>query len=414
MKKPLLSCISRMLLLATSVLVLLAIPSLAQTYTKTTLHYFAGGTDGAFPNKRLILDQAGNIYGVTPEGGAGCVGSEWGCGIIFKIDTSGHETVLYAFDEHNGWESEGRLTMDAAGNLYGTTLRGGPGHCHCGVVFKLDTSGTYTVLYAFTSGGGGVQPQAGLLYVASEGALYGSTPTGSKNSCGNYTCGIVFKLAPNSKGKWVYTVLHSFDGSDGYMPLGELTRDVQGNLYGTTELGGASNLGTVFKLRSHQSHQETVLYSFMGGADGAGPSSGLLRGAAGNLYGTTQIGGGTGCQYNEGCGTIYKLDAMGHETVLHAFTDLDGTNPLDRLVTDAAGNLYGTTEINGENGFGTVYKLDTSGTYSVLYSFGGTDGEYPAGLAIDAAGNLYGTTQYGGLPCPHKTTCGTVFKLTPQ
>jgi uncharacterized repeat protein (TIGR03803 family) len=194
-----------------------------------------------------------------------------------------------------------------------------------------------------------------------------------------------------------------------------LTRDAQGYLYGTTQTGGASNLGTVFKIRARQ---ETVLYSFKGGADGRYPQSGLLLDAAGNLYGTTGSGGGTGCSGRVGCGTLYKLDASGTETVLYAFKGgADGFDPDDRLVADAAGNLYGTTFLGGEKPYsGTAYKVDPNGTHTVLYNFlGGADGRFPYGLAIDVAGNLYGTTEGGGLnACQSGSTCGTVFKLTPQ
>jgi uncharacterized repeat protein (TIGR03803 family) len=203
---------------------------------------------------------------------------------------------------------------------------------------------------------------------------------------------------------------------DGSVPLGELTRDAQGFLYGTTQSGGASNFGTVFKLRARQ---ETVLYSFTGGADGASPQGALVRDAAGNLYGTAG-GGNNLCSHGAQCGVVFKLDTSGHETVLYAFKGgTDGADPTDRLVRDAAGNLYGTTYLGGDRPCcGTVFKLDTTGTKSVLHSFTGIpDGKNPmAGLAMDAAGNLYGTTYQGGLKTCHQTGgngCGIVFKLAP-
>ena len=137
---------------------------------------------------------------------------------------------------------------------------------------------------------------------------------------------------------------------------------------------------------------ETVLYSFTGGADGGDPQSGVIRDSAGNLYGTTFLGG-TG-----NAGVVYKLDSAGHETVLYSFTFADGSQPTAGVIRDSAGNLYGTTELGGPASQGVVYKLDTTGNYTVLYSFtGGADGGYPfAGVIRDSAGNLYGTTQYGG------------------
>jgi uncharacterized repeat protein (TIGR03803 family) len=170
----------------------------------------------------------------------------------------------------------------------------------------------------------------------------------------------------------------------------------------------------VYKVRARQ---ETILYSFKGGADGQGPASGLLRDSAGNLYGTTFAGGG-GKKCGGGCGTVYKVDASGVETVIYAFTGgLDGAGPDDRLVTDSAGNLYGTTFKGGENRYsGTVFKVDSTGAETVLYNFlGGKDGRYPYRLAIDPAGNLYGTTNQGWLKsCVNGSSCGTVFKLTPH
>ncbi len=396
-------------------LTVLVMPSAqAQTYTKTILHDYTGQLDGESPSTRLILDQAGNLYGITPTGGI------YNEGTIFEIDLSGHYTILYSFGANvrSAAFPIGRLTMDAAGNLYGTSVGGG--FFGVGTVFKFDTSGTFTVLYSFNGGQFGGLPEGGLLYVESEGRFFGSTSGGGDLKCdGGNGCGIVYKLAPNSSGGWTLTVLHTFTGApDGAFPEEELTRDAQGYLYGTTQRGGASDFGTVFKVRARQ---ETVLYSFKGGVDGGNPASGLLLDSAGNLYGTTQSGGGgtkcAGGRVNGGCGTVYKVDATGTKTVLYAFTGgVDGAGPDDRLVTDAAGNLYGTTFVGGEKLYsGTAYKLDTSGTETVLYNFlGGADGRFPDGLAIDAAGNLYGVTELGGLnSCARGQSCGTVFKLTP-
>jgi uncharacterized repeat protein (TIGR03803 family) len=401
MKKPLLSCISGMFLLAASFGLVLA--AQAQSYTKTTLYEFHGSGDGAYPSTRLIMDKAGNLYGTTPEGGAG------NSGTIFKVDPSGHETVLFSGPVASG----GRLTMDGAGNLYGTSFDGGV--FSAGSIYRLDTSGNFTVLYSFNDGQFGANPEGGLLYVEGEGTFFGTTAAGGdRKACGNQGCGVVYKLAPNSSGGWTFTVLHAFTGApDGASPHGELTRDPQGYLYGTTATGGASNLGTVFKVRNHQ---ETILHSFTGGANGAGSGTGLLRDSAGNLYGIAG-GGEQHCRLG-GCALIFKLDASGNETVLYNFTGgADGANPDDRLVTDPAGNLYGTTYYGGEKRYsGVVYKVDPAGNETVLHNFlGGKDGAHPDGLAIDAAGNLYGVTPTGGLKtCDLGHSCGTVFKLTPQ
>jgi uncharacterized repeat protein (TIGR03803 family) len=214
-------------------------------------------------------------------------------------------------------------------------------------------------------------------------------------------------------------VLHTFTaGPDGRNPEGGLVADSAGNLYGTTLAGGAYDYGTVFKLA--RTRFETVLYSFQwgstGGSDGANPSGNLVRDGAGNLYGTTQIGGSPDPCFQVGCGIVFKLDPSGRETVLHAFNDEpDGANPVTGVVRDAAGNLYGTTYVGGPgglSGFGTVFMLDATGQETVLYRFtGGLDGAYPYGsLLLDPSGNLYGTTSTGG---PIDVEAGVVFRITP-
>jgi uncharacterized repeat protein (TIGR03803 family) len=222
------------------------------------------------------------------------------------------------------------------------------------------------------------------------------------------------------------TVLYTFTGgTDGGGPQADLIRDKEGNLYGTTAYGGDPSCspygcGTVFKVDT--SGHETVLYSFTAtNGDGANPKAGLIRDAAGNLYGTTTDGGTAGCTGNgfTGCGTVFKLDINNKESILYSFTGTggDGGNPHAGLILDAAGNLYGTTSYGGFPGAGTVFMLDPSGKETVLYSFTGRlDGGGPYGLVRDAAGNLYGTTIGGGNPkCGggHGAGCGVVFKITP-
>src|SRR5579864_3085558 len=214
-----------------------------------------------------------------------------------------------------------------------------------------------------------------------------------------------------------FTVLHSFTGpsTDGAIPTAALVKDAADNLYGTTAFGGLSNCsvfgdvgcGTIFKL--DPSGNETVLHRFFG-ADGAFPAASLVRDAAGNLYGTTVNGGGAGFCRNFGCGTVFKLDPSGALTVLHAFVgSSDGGNPTAGLIMDAAGNLYGTTGFGGDFGPGAVFKLDPSGNETTLHSFSGPDGREPsAPLIMDAAGNLYSTTFRGGA-----ANAGNVFKLDP-
>ena len=199
------------------------------------------------------------------------------------------------------------------------------------------------------------------------------------------------------------TVLYSFTYTDGAYPVAALIADRAGNLYSTTSSGGASGDGTVFKLTPGGT--ETVLYSFTGIPDGVYPEAGLIADRAGNLYGTTNQGGAS----NKG--TVFKLTPSETETVLHSFAGADGALPVAALIADRAGNLYGTTYYGGASGDGTVFKLTPGGTETVLHSFTGIpDGVYPeAGLIADRADNLYGTTSFGGA-----SGYGTVFKVTPS
>jgi uncharacterized repeat protein (TIGR03803 family) len=213
-----------------------------------------------------------------------------------------------------------------------------------------------------------------------------------------------------------FTVLHTFTGptGDGANPAGALIMDAGGNLYGTTAFGGLTNCaagdgcGTVFKL--DRAGNETILHEFSG-PDGAFPAAGLLMDPAGNLYGTTVNGGSAGVCRNFGCGTVFKLDPAGNLTVIHAFTGgSDGGNPTAAVITDGNGNLYGTTGFGGAFGFGAVFKIDSAGNETVLHSFDRTDGRDPlAALIMDAGGNLYGTTFLGGT-----FGVGVVFKLDPS
>lgn len=270
---------------------------------------------------------------------------------------------------------------------------------------------TYTVLQTFTGGADGATPYAGLIPDAA-GNLYGTTHLGGIKGCNQgglvIGCGVVFKL--DSGGN--ETVLYRFTGgADGAEPYGALIRDTAGNVYGTAFQGGVGTClgggcGVVFKL--DPAGNETVLYSFTGGADGANPGAGLIRNAAGNLYGTTSYGGDLNCNQQIGCGVVFKLDSAGNETVLHTFTGADGQQP-GGLIADAAGNLYGAA--GGGSGCGVVFKLDPSGDETTLHNFTcGADGAFPSSALIrDAAGNLYGTTGSGGL-----YDAGTIFKLDPS
>ncbi len=193
---------------------------------------------------------------------------------------------------------------------------------------------------------------------------------------------------------------------DGANPYAKLTLDPAGSLYGTTEIGGASGFGVVFRLDSTGTF--AVLHNFAGGVDGRFPWAHLIRDSSGYLYGTTSEGGASEA------GIVFKLDTAGTETVLYTFTGgADGHSPLAGLTRDPAGNLYGTTVLGGEYNEGVAFKLSTTGKETVLYNFGGPQGSYPkAGLTWDPAGHLYGTTYNGGTTTCIGNGCGVVYRLS--
>ena len=347
----------------------------AQAATEAVLHSFASPPRGASPFAGVIRDSAGNLYGTTTAGGAS------NSGVVYKVNTAGQETVLYSFTGGaDGGLPFAGVIRDSAGKLYGTTYHGGASGA--GVVFQANTGGQETVLYSFTGGADGGYPNAGVIR-DSAGNLYGTTTAGGASNWG-----VVYKLDPAGN----YTVLYSFTGGEnGGGPYAGVIRDPAGNLYGTTSDGGAASVGVVYKLNA--AGQETVLHTFTGGADGSFPNAGVIRDSSGNLYGTTSSGG------TANAGVVYTLDAAGRETVLYSFTGgADGSFPYAGVIRDSAGNLYGTTLVGGPAELGEVFELDAAGNETVLFSFPGpTDGEWPtAGVIRDPAGNLYGTTEYGG------------------
>lgn len=314
------------------------------------------------------------------------------------------------------------LTMDGAGNLYGTTdevLVGGNGN-----VFELKRSGSnwiLTPIYTFSGGADGAYPQSRVVF-GPNGSLYGTTEGGGLGT-GCHHCGTVFKLTPSicriGSCPWTETVLYRFTGdADGGRPTGDLAFDSAGNIYGTTYEGGnftqscGYGCGTVFKLTPSQGGwRETVLYAFGATAsDGYNPLSGVVLDPFGNLYGTTTYGGTS--QFP--AGTVFQLTASGvrwTEKVLYNFQgQSDGAYPVAGVILDASDNLYGTTWEGGTGAFGTVFELTpTHGSwmFTVLHSFTGFGGPY-ANLKMDGVGNLWGTTNQDGA-----FDNGSVFKLTP-
>jgi uncharacterized repeat protein (TIGR03803 family) len=405
---------------------LLYIPA-AKAATETVLHSFRNDrTDGGYPLAGL-LKVGGALYGTTFGGGAGAGCSPYpfdslnvnACGTVFKINPkTGAETVAYSF-LNNGTDGVKPWAglINVGGTLYGETNQGGSG-VYTGTVFKIKPeTGAETVVYSFCSQGGtnctdGFFPVAGLIDVG--GTLYGTTNEGgASGGCWDDApdppgCGTVFKLNPTTGAE---TVVHSF-GMVGAGPMAGLI-DVNGTLYGTTSGGveddWAYSDGTVFSINP-STGKKTAIYKFCsksGCPDGASPNGDLIY-SAGNLYGTTPLGGA------HGGGTVFSIDPVtGAETVVYSFCSeascTDGFEPKAGLI-DVGGALYGTTSLGGANSHGTVFKVNrTTGVETVVYSFkGGNDGSEPAAGLIDVDGTLYGTTVSGG-----KFDGGTVFSISP-
>lgn len=350
--------------------------------TYSVLYTFSGGSDGGTPYAGLARDSAGNLYGTTEYGGNGY-------GTAFELTPDGSsETVRHAFnnDGTDGTIPQGGVQLDSKGNLYGTT-NGGGGHGD-GVIFRIASDGSEKILHDFAGGTDGSAPVAGL------NKFFGTTSTGGK-----YNAGTIFSTTKRGG----ETVVHVFSGTDGTAPYAGVIGDGAGSLYGTTLEGGTYGYGTVFRLAPDGTL--TPLYEFSGGSDGAYPYGGVKFDNAGNLYGTTSLGG------TSGFGVIFKLAPNGQETVLHSFAGgaSDGAYPYAGAIVNGKGTtIFGSTSGGGANSRGTVFSL-RKGSLQILHSFaGGADGSNPrSDLTPDGAGNLYGTTLAGG-----QYGYGTVFKVS--
>jgi uncharacterized repeat protein (TIGR03803 family) len=339
-----------------------------------TLYAFPGGSGDAAPAS-LVRDAQGNLYGAASQGGTG---------VIFKLDRHRKETILYSFPASG---ASGNLAIDAEDNLYGTTTHGGDyGY---GTVFKVSPAGRETTLHSFTGGSDSGLPWSGVT-IDAEGNLYGATPNA-------FNFGTIFKI--NSRG--TFSILHTFNGGhDGADPDSSPVCDDEGNLFGVASMRGAHSAGTIYELTN--SGEFRVLHAFITAADGAYPWASLTRDGEGNLFGTALEGG----SYD--FGTAFELTNAGKFNVLHAFSGhSDGGYPQSSLVQDAVGNVYGVTSQGGEHNAGAVYRLSLHSRFATAYSFSGSDGSTPVGsIANDDVGNLYGTTYDGG-----QFNAGTVFRL---
>lgn len=373
----------------------------AQTYT--TLYSFQGPAfgDGQSPFGALFRDENGDIYGTTDGGGIDNYGT------LFKVTASGQETVLFSFTHATGANPLGGVTRGGNGNLFGTNTNYARGN---GSWFELNPTTNEVAVHPLWPDTQGNYPNAGMV-ADGQGNTYSTAEGGGNLNCAQPVgCGVVFEITPSGQEKVVY----AFTGRDGAGPDATLGIDKEGNLYGTTYLGGHPNYiypqgcGVVFKVTP--SGGESVLYAFKCGHDGTHPESALFVDDNGNVYGVSAIGG------KDYLGCIFKLTPQGRFVVLHSFSGVvDGWLPSSLLTRDRFGNLYGIAGEGGVFGCGTIFKLDTSGAFSVLYAFPcPARGAGGSGLTLDDEGNLYGTTYgFGGQCSASDGSCGTVFKLTP-
>ena len=360
------------ILLVTSLALFFSLTSVAWGQTYANLHSFSGGRDGGHPLTGLTMDGAGNLYGTTSSGGymGGVCGDAGGCGTVFRLSR-----------KNEAW--------------------------------------IFTTLYEFKGGFDGESPQAEVT-IGPDGAIYGTTLYGGEFGCSlGYGCGIAFRLAPGptlchaALCSWRETIVYDFaeDTHGISTPYGGLTFDPAGNIYGTAFVGGIGvcerACGAVYKLTpGGGSWGLTPIYIFTGGADGASPMSTLLRDSAGDLYGTAAYGG------RAQAGTVFRLAPSGPDwifKVLYTFQgEQDGSNPTVGLVMDGVGNLYGTSSSGGADYGGVVFQLAPQGSswnFAVLDS---PPGGLNAPLNMDRRGNLYATTTAGGA-----NGLGLVFELTP-
>ncbi len=386
---------------------------MAPAQTLTVLHTFTGG-DGWSPVSGLTSDRAGNFYGTTDVGGASNRGT------VFRLSPAGSGwvlTTLYSFQcQDDGGFVFGGVVFGPDGALYGTTYECGQ-YDH-GVVYRLRPSPAScksalcpwqeTVLHSFTGGADGEDPGDGNLVFDQSGNLYGATATGG------YGEGLVYEFSP-SNGGWKETVLYDFNGDDGFNPNSGLLLDNAGNLYGTTEAGGAEYSGVVFELSPYGSGWTEQVLSAVDFPD-TDTCGGVVMDGQGNLFGTS------GCDSLGKPGGVFELTPSNGSWTFNKLYSFSGSNgPADTPTLDATGNIYGTSEGTGLYGYGEVFKLTPSNggwIYTDLHDFtGGADGAYPTGsVFVDANGNLYGTTLYGGTgTCSinQYTGCGVIWKITP-
>jgi len=342
------------------VFLILASAPLVEAQAIQTLCSLTGGVVAG-----VTLGNDGNFYGTTYGGGSSNVGT------VFKVTTGGTLTTLASFWGTNGGNPRAALALGSDGNFYGTTTTGGSSGD--GTVFQVTISGTLTTLVSFNAANG-AHPVAALT-LGTDGNFYGTTENGGSSGYGT-----VFRVTTNG----TLTTLVFFNGTNGYWPEAALTLGTDGKFYGTTYGGGSGGSGTVFQMTTGGTL--TTLYSFKGGNDGGTPTAAVALGTDGNFYGTTEYGG------SSGYGTLFRVTTNGTLTTLTAFNFANGAFPVAALTLGTDGNFYGTAENGGSSGYGTVFQMTTGGTLTTLVSFNAANGAYPNALTLGNDGNFYGTS----------------------
>jgi uncharacterized repeat protein (TIGR03803 family) len=389
----------------------------ASAQSSIEMYSFTGSQSGIFPYGSLTLG-AGVGYGTTLDGG------DMGDGTVYRITAKGTESVIYNFQGGltDGAGPSGNLARDKAGNIYGTTQSGGTcqqSNGNCGTVFKIDSSGHESILYSFQPGtSDGQNPGSGVV-LDSAGNLYGPAQGGK------FGQGVIFKVNSTTGQESIFYQFGTISG-DGVLPFGALVFDSKGNMNGVAQYGGScsSSGGTLFKITP--GGVESTLHSFcVGDANGATPNGPVALDAAGNIFGVTQQGGDLACPDSLapgiGCGTVFKETSAGQFSVLHAFAGSPSDGAGDPgvgaggglgVISDEAGNIYGITQLGGGGtglGDGTVFEVAKGTNYKVLHTFQGgpNDGSQPQSPLVFLSGSLYGTTIQGGT-----SNYGTVFRLS--
>ncbi len=359
------------------------LPAVAFSQIVNEVFAFSNANSSGTPTGPPVQGRDGKLYGTTYGFGRTVVTD----GTVFRLSTGGKWADLHSFAGSDGQNPVAGLTLAYDGNYYGTTSGGGA--ANSGVLFKIAPTGAYTVLYQFTGGSDGSFPAAPPIQ-ASDGNLYGTNEGGTNNN------GTVYKYSPSSG---IFTVILNLnpDGSQGSFIEAPLVQGADGNLYGTAPVGGADDCGTIFKLST--SGTLLQVYSFPCGSGGNNPSSPLIQASDGNLYGTTSLGGTVTSQgeCQSGCGTVFKM-SHGLVSILYRFTGYPSDGALAYgLVQGTDGKLYGAAFNGGANEVGALYQISTAGQYKLLYSFPDRIGYGPgAALLQHTNGMFYGTTLYGG------------------